>query len=315
LDVKPSASSLSSNSGLSDGSSTASGGDAASLANQQQHQTSLSPHNNNHPSPILQQLSSSELYNPTGVFSIHPAESSASMLSVSPRFLRRSSLEEGMVQNVYYQEAYGDAYTGAPMRYVYPGGYQTMRPRSGPWRCSIFICLCFTWLSVFIVAHCSDQYNEDYYSEVYKNADNNAMENIEDDSLLIELRWCGSRPLYLMWLMSMLITGLSASYCGVIGYIKCRDFAVANARSQPCGTNVQQISGRDASQPNSDYYLELTDNNNNNHNHHHHHPAVAARRSARRSHNGGLYQSDGTPQFWGSQIYRPTQAAVAVTSR
>jgi hypothetical protein len=28
-----------------------------------------------------------------------------------------------------------------------------------------------------------------------------------------------------------------------------------------------------------------------------------------------IYQSDGTPQFWGAHIYRPTQAAVAVTSR
>ena len=98
-----------------------------------------------------------------------------------------------------------------------------------------------------------------------------------------------------MWLASMLITGLSASYCGVIGYIKCRDFAVANARSQPCGYNVQQVAG-----PNSDYYLELNADQ----------PNSAAAMSVQ-----NLYQSDGNPQFWGSQIYRPTQAAVAVTSR
>ena len=28
-----------------------------------------------------------------------------------------------------------------------------------------------------------------------------------------------------------------------------------------------------------------------------------------------IYQSDGTPQFWGGHIYRPTQAAVAMTNR
>ena len=235
--------------------------------------------------------------------SIHPAESSASMLSVSPRYyLRRSRLEENLVQTVHYQESYGDAYTGAPMRYVYPKGYQSMRPRSGPWRVSVVLFLLFTWMSIFVVGHCSDQYNADYLynaNELYgKNVDDaaaNAMTNIEDDSLLIELRWCGSRPLYLMWLASMLITGLSASYCGVIGYIKCRDFAVANARSQPCGYNVQQVAG-----PNSDYYLELNADQ----------PDSAAAMSVQ-----NLYQSDGNPQFWGSQIYRPTQAAVAVTSR
>jgi hypothetical protein len=32
-------------------------------------------------------------------------------------------------------------------------------------------------------------------------------------------------------------------------------------------------------------------------------------------HQTAIYQADGTPQFWGGHIYRPTQAAVAVTSR
>jgi hypothetical protein len=141
----------------------------------------------------------------------------------------------------------------------------------------------FTWLSVFIVGHCSDQVDEDRY----KNA------QIDDDSLAIEVRWCGSRPLYLMWVASMLITGLSAAYCSVIGYIKVRDFAVANSRSQPPGlVDVK-----------SDYYVSITDS------------SLASSEGSASTYRTTIYQSDGTPQFWGSHIFRPTQAAVAITSR
>jgi hypothetical protein len=165
-----------------------------------------------------------------------------------------------------YEEIYGEAYTGGTIKYMYPSGYQSMRPRSGPWKLSIAISLLFTWISIFIVVHCSDR------------ADGYDFTQVDDDHLIIDIRWCGSRPLYLMWVASMLITGLSAAYCSVIGYIKVRDFAVANSRSQPPGV----LDGK------SDYYVS----NENN-----------------------IYQADGEPQFWGSQIYRPTQAAVAVTSR
>jgi len=36
---------------------------------------------------------------------------------------------------------------------------------------------------------------------------------------IIEMSWCGSRPLYLLWATSMLITGISTAYASVIGYI------------------------------------------------------------------------------------------------
>lgn len=181
-----------------------------------------------------------------------------------------------------YEEHYGDAYVGAPIKYVYPSGYQSMRPRGGPWKLSIAICVLFTWLSVFIVGHCSD-----------RNASIQNANEIDDDNL-IETKWCGSRLLYFMWVMSMLITGLSAAYCSVIGYIKMRDFAVANQRSQPPG-----MVGK------SDYYVTVDDVDGSNKPH---------------GKNAGyyqktIYQSDGTPQFWGGHIYRPTQAAVAITSR
>jgi hypothetical protein len=47
------------------------------------------------------------------------------------------------------------------------------------------------------------------------------------------------RPLYLMWVCSMLITGISAAYRSVIGYTGL-DFAVANSRANRwvCGQQV-----------------------------------------------------------------------------
>eukprot|EP00934_Nitzschia_sp_Nitz4_P005951 Nitzschia sp. Nitz4//scaffold223_size33660//29501//30580//NITZ4_007875-RA/size33660-processed-gene-0.12-mRNA-1//1//CDS//3329542631//5941//frame0 len=191
----------------------------------------------------------------------------------------RQSFPESTVADLTYEEWYGDAYLGGPIKYIYPSGYQSMRPRCGPWRLSILIFLLFAWLSVFVIGHCSDQVDQSLYDQ----------ENIDDDTYVIETRWCGSKLLYMMWVVSMLITGLSTAYCGVIGYIQVRDFAVANTRSQAPG-----LAGK------SDYYVELRDGN--------HSPPDD-------SHYRQIYQADGTPQFWGNQIYRPTQAAVAVTSR
>jgi hypothetical protein len=204
----------------------------------------------------------------------------------------------------FYEEWYGDAYLGGPVKYIYPSGYQSMRPRGGPWRLSIAICVLFTWLSVFIIGHCSDRVDQSVY-EAYG-------QDIDDDKMAIEVRWCGSQLLYMMWVVSMLITGLASAYCGVIGYIKVRDFAVANTRSQP-----PELVGK------SDYYVQLQDpkhilarqqqqqqqqhryESTPPHNHESHHEYYQRT----------IYQSDGNPQFWGGHIYRPTQAAAAVTNR
>lgn len=203
----------------------------------------------------------------------------------SEKIATRSPFENEM-PHATYEEQYGPAYTGGNIKYVYPSGYTSMRPRSCPWKLSIVVCLLFTWLSVFIVGHCADQAEQ---LEQYQTDD------IADDDQqgVIERRWCGSRLLYMIWATSMLITGLSAAYCGVIGYIKCRDFAVANSRSQPPGI----VEGK------SDYYVRIED-------------GISSVRSSDGSiQQSTIYQADGTPQFWGSHIYRPTQAAVAVTSR
>jgi hypothetical protein len=202
--------------------------------------------------------------------------------------LPRYKATQPAMPDANYEEHYGDAYVGGPIRYIYPSGYQSMRPRGGPWKLSMAVCVSFTWLSVFIIGHCSDRIDDS--------------EPIDDDALAIETRWCGSRMLYLMWVVSMLIMGLSAAYCSVIGYIKVRDFAVANVRSQPPG-----VAGR------SDYYITIND----------HgvpisasqHGSAGANRRATAPYQTSLYQSDGTPQFWGGHIYRPNQAAMALTSR
>ena len=197
-------------------------------------------------------------------------------------------LEAHEMPDATYEETYGPAWAGGTIKYVYPTGYQSMRPRSCPWKLSIVITVVFTWLSIFIIGHCSDRQAAEK---------DDAVNGYYDDDLYyyIEMSWCGSRPLYLLWATSMMITGISAAYASVIGYIKVRDFAVANSRSQPPGV---------IGEGKSDYYVRLSGNNNRN---------GATTSTIPTSHT--IYQSDGTPQFWGSQIYRPTQAAVAVTSR
>jgi hypothetical protein len=217
-----------------------------------------------------------------------------------------------------YEEWYGDAYVGGPMKYIYPSGYQSMRPRSGPWKLSIVVCLLFTWLSVFVIGHCSDKAAEQYDGFYNYNKNYNKNNNNNDDAAAaanndqaeqyqyfdtndIDTKWCGSVLLYWMWVISMLITGLATAYCGVIGYIKVRDFAVANSRSQPPGVAVGK----------SDYYVQIRSGG--------HLPPPPNNRSGQPVHPSQyqptIYQADGTPQFWGNQIYRPTQAAVAITSR
>ncbi len=221
--------------------------------------------------------------------SYHPWDHVIQDLHQNMQYDDNDTDDDPMIPDASYDEYYGDAYVGAPIKYVYPSGYQSMRPRGGPWKLSILVCLLFTWMSVFIVGHCSDRAAQTLYST-----------EIDDDA--IKKRWCGSRLLYLMWVISMSITGVAAAYCSVIGYIKVRDFSVANCRSQPS-----------VSVGKSDYYIQIQDNNDGDggggsqqqplHGHHQHH------------HHHIIYQADGTPRFWGAHIYRPTQAAVAVTSR
>lgn len=229
----------------------------------------------------------------------------------SPGLVKHRGTAEQMMPDATYEEWYGDAYIGGPIRYIYPSGYQSMRPRGGPWRLSIIVCLLFTWLSVFVIGHCSDIYNDEANNQFGDDA-------YDDDSHVINEKWCGSRLLYWMWVISMLITGLASAYCGVIGYIKVRDFAVANSRSQPPGIMMvgdYSLSDNDGrNKGNSDFYVPIGDNaqpkqqnpSNTNFRLQQTHPA---------NYSKTIYQADGTPQFWGNQIYRPNQAAVHTVSR
>ena len=178
------------------------------------------------------------------------------------------------IPDAMYEETYGEAYVGGHIRYIYPSGYGALRPRSFPWKLSIIASVFFMWLSIFVVGHCADQ------AEIDSSAAADGDAFYEDD---MDVKWCGSRKIYLLWVLCAIITGLSAAYCLLIGYIKVRDFTVANSRSQPPGVIDTK----------SDYYVKIDD--------------VERNRS--------IYQSDGTPQFWGGHIYRPTQAAVAITNR
>ena len=201
-----------------------------------------------------------------------------------------------VVPDDVYEEHYGNAYVGKNLKYIYPSGYQDMRPRSRPWKLSIGVCTLFTWLTVFIVGHCSDQAAEmAYVDDAY----------MDDDAYIMEVKWCGSRPLYFMWVVSVLITGMSCAYCAVIGYIQVRDFSIANGRSQPPGLG----EGR------SDYHVNLGDASRAGGGGGGEPSSYASYQDGYGGGNEAIYQSDGTSRFWGNHIYKPTQAAVAVTSR
>lgn len=245
-----------------------------------------------------------------------------------PQHQQKSTYLEPPMPDTTYEEWYGDGYVGGPIKYIYPSGYQSMRPRSGPWKLSIVVCILFTWLSVFVIGHCSDKaaeqydgsynYNQHYNKNNYNNNNNNNNGGNDDANNNggggdegqdqyqyiddIDTKWCGSVLLYWMWVISMLITGLATAYCGVIGYIKVRDFAVANSRSQPPGVAVSK----------SDYYVQISGSGRHPPRYH---PPTTGQPVHPSQYQPTIYQADGTPQFWGNQIYRPTQAAVAITSR
>jgi hypothetical protein len=243
-----------------------------------------------------------------------------------------------------YAEHYGDAYTGKPLRYIYPKGYGSMRPRSRPWQIALILFLTFAWLNVFIVGHCSDRYNAQNEQNNNDDGQNNNNQNqnqnnyyyynqqIDDDAQKIEAKWCGSRPLYFMWVLSVASTGITCAYCSIIGYVKARDFAIANGRSQPPG-----MAGK------SDYYVQIEEDLREHLRKYKNGKSAASRggkgsaggyQSYQDANQGGtnqsgsggnggndktlkkvIYQADGTPRYLGGQIYKPTQAAVNITSR
>jgi hypothetical protein len=268
----------------------------------------------------------------------------------------RGSIQQLLQPDAIYEERYGDAYVDQSIKYLYPEGYQSMRPRSGPWRLSVLIFIIFACLNIFVVGHCYDRGVRDYYNNNSGSSgggmvDDEYLQDVDDDSLLMETRWCGSRPLYFMWLVSVWITVSSSSYCCIIGYVKMRDFVVANGRSQPTGMggwgNIGKGGGRSdyyyldsgfvgekdrkfgsggrgrssgygvtASIPQAAYAAVAPSTVGSDTG------TTTTTTSAYSSYQGSggryvqsIYQSDGTPQFWGGHIYRPTQAAVAMTNR
>jgi len=253
-----------------------------------------------------------------------------------------------------YEEKYGDAYIDQLPKYLYPSGYQSMRPRSGPWKLSMFIFCLFLWLSVFIVGHCYDrgkQYVIDddgasnyNYDDANNNGDNNNnnnnavddayLEEVDDDAVLMETRWCGSKLLHFMWMLSVAITVLAMSYCSIIGYVKVRDIAVAAGRSQPAGMfdGGEDGDGGGGGGWKSDYYSKVDNvsgssgattgendqesgSNLNNSNNNDQYSSYQAGGDGDRRYEPSIYQSNGMPQFLGGHIYRPTQAAITMTNR
>jgi hypothetical protein len=139
--------------------------------------------------------------------------------SHSNSFLPDYNYEPEMVDTTY-AEHYGDAYTGKPIRYIYPQGYGSMRPRSRPWQIALVMFIALAWLNVYIVGHCADRFeSQNYNDDQYQNANDNDNYNANDadDAAVIETKWCGNRNLYFTWVLSVALTGLSFAYCSIIG--------------------------------------------------------------------------------------------------
>eukprot|EP00957_Ditylum_brightwellii_P202075 15328472-Ditylum_brightwellii.AAC.1 len=102
-----------------------------------------------------------------------------------------------------------------------------MLPYLGPWTLSIVICFLLIWCIVFVIGHCPNYVELPHYNV---NED-----EIDDDALLIETRWCGSKMLYFMWLVILLITRAATMYCDIIDTTHVHYFDVANCCSQPPG--------------------------------------------------------------------------------
>ena len=223
-----------------------------------------------------------------------------------------------------YAEHYGDAYTGKPIRYIYPQGYGSMRPRSRPWQIALVMFTVLAWLNVFIVGHCADRFeSQNYNDDQYQNGNGNGNAN-DDDAAVIETKWCGNRNLYFTWVLSVALTGLSFAYCSIIGYVKARDFAVANGRSQPPGMvgksdyYVQEELGSGAGLEAGVNFGNANGNSGSGFGGNAGEGEIGVtsyQNEAGVKVKQTIYQADGTPRFFGGQIYKPTQAAVSLTSR
>jgi len=50
--------------------------------------------------------------------------------------MKKESINIILQPDAIYEEHYGDSNIDSLIKYLYPAGYQSMRPRSGPWKLS-----------------------------------------------------------------------------------------------------------------------------------------------------------------------------------
>ncbi len=81
-----------------------------------------------------------------------------------------SHIDECMLHpDATYKEQYGDVYFDGAVKYLYPTGYQSMRPQSGLWRLSVLVLVAFAILDTFVVSHCYDCGIRKYYIDGFVN--------------------------------------------------------------------------------------------------------------------------------------------------
>jgi hypothetical protein len=279
----------------------------------------------------------------TDSFSMHTIPATSSSL---PRFtLPRNSNSSSPAAVVFshvpqhsftYNETYGYAFplgSTSDFIYEYPEGTSSLKPSLIPWRASILIMTLFIVFSVVIIGHCSDL--ADAQKEEEADEDNNnddqaaaaaaaAEEEEFDDEYILEQRWCGNSDLKAIWTGSLIVSLIATAYGSIIGYVRFRDYVVANCRSQTPGVTLR-----------SDYYFIDDDNSSSNaqyngttqqqrhekraeqreRNEEELYEQLQEQQQGHKQKAFSHYQASGEPRFKGNSIRWPSQAASHVNTR
>ncbi|GMH56733.1 hypothetical protein TrLO_g4285 [Triparma laevis f. longispina] len=201
---------------------------------------------------------------------------------------------------------YTDTYsTSKNLSYIYPSSYTFLQPSTFLLRLSLALFLLSTYVCVHIVCKCAYEFEQTFGQRMME--DNGSGDNGDgsgdngsngsgssgsgdttssntinyDNYTALELGFCSSHKIYAGYITSSIFVLLSLSYLSLAGYVKLRDYVVANARSQLGGGWER-----------SDYYSKRNEGEG-----------------------GKMWQSDGEPKWEGRRVMEPSEAAIGVNHR
>jgi len=166
--------------------------------------------------------------------------SSTNPLTTSPRLLVPSNVPNMPIHHdafpSYYKSAYPPRYIPgtSTAKYVYPQKYKQLKPGVTKFRISILFVMILGLMLVGIPLQCSSRYLSNNQPSEYMQGASGSGDAEESEILAMNsliFGFCSSKSLYSVWISSLILLLLNFSYVCIIGYIRCRDQAVANNRS------------------------------------------------------------------------------------